>query len=121
MAMGFSTVGDGTFRPVAIDPFGMPVEIAFLPDGTIAERRTIPESFIEGMKKQAAAEREAQPRGSMRGNTQRHSLKVFDLPKPLAAMLQRRFGPFRKAKKEWLRWIENEGQCFLTSQYRLSR
>jgi hypothetical protein len=119
MAIPFNPRGDGNFRKVAVDQFGMPVEIAFLPDGGIAERRVIPESVIEGLKKETAADRDSQPRGSMLGNTQKHRLKVMELPLPLAASLKRRFGPFSRNRKDWMKWLNNEGSVFLSSQYRI--
>ena len=120
MALPFDTRGDGNFRKVAVDQFGMPVEIAFLPDGAVVERRVMPESVIEGIKRENAANRDEQPRGSMLGNTQRHRLKVMELPLPLAASLKRRFGPFNKNRKDWMKWLNNEGSVFLSSQYRIN-
>jgi hypothetical protein len=115
----FNPKGDGVFRPVCVDHAGMPVEIAFLPDGGMVERRTVPEAYVEGLKDHAAAERDDNRRGSLLGNTQRHRLKVMEMPAPLYASLARRFGPFKKNKKDWIKWLNNEGQAFLTSQYRL--
>src|SRR3954466_11067832 len=119
--VAFNPKGDGVFRPVCVDHSGMPVEIAFLPDGGVVERRTIPEAYIENLKKHTAAERDVTPRGSMAGNTQKHRLKIMEMPATLAASLARRFGPYKSNKKDWIRWLNNDGQCFMTSQYRLGR
>jgi hypothetical protein len=117
--VAFNPKGDGVFRPVCVDHSGMPVEIAFLPDGGVVERRTIPEAYIEGLKTHTKAERDDTPRGSLLGNTQKHRLKIMEMPKPLYFMLRRRFGDFKTNKKDWIKWLQNDGQCFLTSQYRL--
>src|SRR3954462_8964774 len=42
----FKTSGDGRFRTIAHDQAGMPVELAFMPDGSIVERRTMAEAWL---------------------------------------------------------------------------
>jgi hypothetical protein len=54
----------------------MPVEVAFIPDGRIVERRTMAEAWLEQLKRKAAAQRDVQRPGSLMG-TQRHRLKTF--------------------------------------------
>lgn len=114
----FSTKGDGRFRTVAHDQWGAPVEIAFMPDGKMVERRVLPDAYLAKLKAQAAHEREIQRPGSL-GGTQRHKLKTFQIPAALAASLTKRLGPYRKNGKAWHAWIATHAPDLLSSGYRL--
>src|SRR4051812_1794877 len=114
----FSTRGDGQFRTIANDQNGAPVEIAFMPDGRIVERRTMAEAWLDQLKRKAAVHRELQRPGSLAG-TQRHRLKTFEIPAPLAQSLTRRFGPYRKNGREWHKWLAAHAPHLLTSGYQL--
>jgi hypothetical protein len=114
----FKTSGDGRFVTIAHDQAGMPVEVAFLPDGRVVERRTMAEAWLEQLKRKAAAQRDVQRPGSLLG-TQRHRLKTFEIPAPLAQSLTRRFGPYRKNGREWHKWLAAHAPHLLTSGYNL--
>jgi hypothetical protein len=114
----FSTRGDGKFSTIAHDQHGAPVEIAFMPDGRVVERRTMAEAWLDKLKRKAAVHRDVQRPGSLIG-TQRHRLKTFEIPAPLAASLTRRFGPYRKAGREWHKWLATHAPHLLTSGYSL--
>jgi len=114
----FSTRGDGKFATIAHDQAGMPVEIAFMPDGRIVERRTMAEAWLEQLKRKAAAHRDIQRPGSLIG-TQRHRLKTFEIPMPLAQALTRKFGPYRKSGRAWHKWLAAHAPHLLTSGYNL--
>src|SRR3954454_10089648 len=100
----FKTSGDGRFRTIAHDQAGMPVEVAFFPDGRIVERRTMAGAWLDQLKRKAAAQRALQRPGSLAG-TQRHRLKTCEIPAPLAQSRTRKFRPSRKNGREWHKWL----------------
>src|SRR3954451_3371813 len=110
----FKTSGDGRFVTIAHDQAGMPVEVAFFPDGRVVERRTMAEAWLGQLKRKAAVQRDLQRPGRLMG-TQRHRLKVFEIPAPLAQSLTRRFGPYRKNGREWHQWLATHAPHLLTS------
>lgn len=109
---------DGVFRPLVDDrSTGGAVEVAWLPDGQVATRRTIPEAARESMLATTAAMRDANPRGSVLGHTQRHRVPLASIPTPEYWRLLRLYGRPSQNPKAWLRWLDDHGHL-RTSGYR---
>jgi len=114
----FSTKGDGRFATVAHDANGAPVDVAFMPDGRVVERRVMPEAVLGRLKAQAAAERDVQRPGSLIGDTQRHHLKTFEMPLPLHRALTRTLGPYQKNPQAWHKWLAAKAPHLLSTGMR---
>lgn len=110
---------DGAFRPIATDVHtGRPLEVALLPGGGYASRRTIPERAVDQFLAENAALRDRFPRGYLLGDTQRHRVPQVRIPRPIYEQLERRFGPFRENRKRWLAAIQSEYPALFCSGYR---
>jgi hypothetical protein len=110
---------DGKFCSIATDVHtGRPLEVAFVPGGGHATRRTIPEAAVEQIKRQAAASREVYARGFLLGNTQRHRVPHHTMPHALRQHLEQRLGPYRENKERWKAVVAAEYPELLMSGYR---